>query len=404
MQTKAVEDLRACALRMYGCMRVAAGRARLRVRAVVSPSWRVLSGPGVCLVAAAIVLTAFPSLAETIRDTGLYLAPNSKIYWLDDDAVIFGGYPAAADGGVPPQLKFQRATARFFEYHYTTSQLRDRGLIGAGGPCFEGGYARFGRPVPESESVGYNGSFQGYLGSYGSEKPVTVDAAFAAAGPRLSWNCQFENELPTRPDWARANRFRRLKPEHGFLEFSESKGAVVYPVRYYRAGASVTTGIDLPPLQGLETEWPPVFEASRNAYLIGGRRVRPDTDPRYELWRLNLDGRVELVLSVTGSRSNQPSAISLPGAQLRFSSRVGPIVPLRNGRYVFDGGSFDRRGRLADSGVYLIEANAVRKLTKGRVMGLTAAPSGCRAAMGVDPQDPIAGDSFRLYILDACKD
>jgi len=351
-------------------------------------------------------LLAFTGAAHALSvvDTGTYLSPYTGIFWLDDDRVIFGGY--GGPRGVPDELRpgdRPMHTARFLEYRLSTGQFNDRGAIASGGPCADGGYVRYAKPLAGLANSPVEPKWQGFYGRYGEE------TAQPPSPPRTtlvrSWNCKLEDELAPLPEWTKGRQIRRLRPEHGFLEFEDSRSGEWYPVRIIRPGEGPSSSVPLTRVNALEFDWPPLYAPADRAYLIGSRRPQsPGVAPRYYLWRLFLDGRIEQIVSVGGvSRAARESTISPPkGIEAAFSGPVGTILPLGSRRFIFNGGAFDGRGNLNDSGLYVLEPSGIKKLVKGRVKAISLSPNGCKAAAGVDTQDPMALDQFRLHIVDAC--
>lgn len=360
------------------------------------------------LLAVILGLCCHAQAAVTLTDSGAYLSWNSEMYWVSDDVIIFGGYDGSK--GVPwqlrPPLPKPISTARFLEYRYSSRRLLDRGLISGGGPCFDGGFVRYARPVPEVEDAALHGKWQAFYGKYGQELPLTPKPSQTVTNSAVrSWNCQWEYELPELPVWANGRQIKRLRPEHGFLEMTSAQNSGWRPTKLITSARGLDRAIPLKGLDGLKVEGWFVFEPSINAYLFGGKReLQPSGATSYELWRLFLDGKLEQLIAMDReSSSDRGRTFRLPsGSKVRFEGSVSAILPLGNSMYIFHGGFFDKRGRLSDSGIYLLEAMQVKKLAKGRVSALVLSPSGCRVATGVDTQDPIGPDQFRVHIVDAC--
>lgn len=338
-----------------------------------------------------------------VVDTGAYLARDAKIFWSNDDAIIFAGYEGS--GGVPQQLRppFPKPVevARLLEYESSSRRLNDRGVVGAGGLCFDSGFVRYARPVDGATG---GSKWQPLYGRYGQEAPLPPPPARANASHlERSWNCKFEHELSALPLWASGRQIKRLRPEHGFLEFAGG-GSNWYPVRVIRANSS-GDGAALKVFEGLDTDWPPVYEAFSNTYLISGRRPAAGGVARYELWRLSPDGRADVLLTIVREGETQGRLIRAgSGKEARFPGPVSVILPLKNNRYVFDGGALEKGGRLGDMGLYVFDQGAIRKIAKGRVAALVVSPNACRAAAGLDPQDPAGPDQFRVHVLDVCEE
>lgn len=349
-----------------------------------------------------LLVIALDAHSAKVVDTGAYLAQNSKIFWSNDDAIIFAGYGSSR--GVPQQLRppipKTAEVALLLEYQTTSRKLTDRGTVGAGGLCFDSGFVRYAKPVDGATG---ESKWQPLYGRYGQEVPQPPPPARANASHlERSWNCRFEHELAALPAWASGRQIKRLRPGHGFLEFTGG-GSNWYPVRAIRANSS-GDGTAIKDFEGLDTDWPPVYEPLLNTYLISGRRPAPGGIARYELWRLSVDGRAGLLLTIVRDGDSRSRLIRAGDKEARFPGPVSVILPLKNNRYVFDGGALEKGGRLGDMGLYVLDQGTIRKIAKGRVAVLAASPNGCRAAAGIDPQDPAGPDQFRVHVLDVCEE
>lgn len=169
-------------------------------------------------------LTSYMVWALEAVDVGAYIREpyphNPGVFWLDNERILFVGQLADSQAPSATGDVFSRTpyTNNLMEFNLTTRKIKDMGVVGSW-LCYDDGYVRYARPESEAE-VGINGPLQPFYGLYGSEQPIPK-ISDDRRGRRPTSRCQWDIDFPI-PRGDADHIYRRLRPEHGYLEFNRT--------------------------------------------------------------------------------------------------------------------------------------------------------------------------------------
>jgi hypothetical protein len=325
-----------------------------------------------------------------VRDSGKQVAPYSKLFWLDDERVLFQGPDGTElerDDG------FRQALYRLFVWSTRTGELKEGARMG-GGLCLREGFVRYWRwKLKDGE---FPRESEWLAGPFGSESIVDEKVT----DPKnFNWEtCRPYSELPPRPEWTKGLAVRWLRPEHGLLVLGSADPKEVFkntPISYCPSGEKARC-IELPIKQRESRgfDWVPF----KGAYFIVGDYFQTDLrHPRgginrspwpkgapMPVWWLYPDGRVE--------------EIKLPaGPWLRnfvFPSQVG-MVTIGEGPTRWE------------HSLYLVRGGAGERTIHGLFHTQAVSPDGCKIAVNHDPK-PLETNArnnkhVTLKVIELCK-
>lgn len=321
--------------------------------------------------AAFLIGCASVSLAGdfTIKDSGRRVAQFSKLFWLDNQRVLFQG----PDGTFLDRRDgFKQALYRLYVWDSQSGEITEGVRVG-GGLCYKDGFVRYWRwKIKEGE---YPTQAEWFAGPYGAETRVERSVTDP---DNFNWEtCKPFSELPPRPEWTRGLAVRWLRPEDGLLVLGSAAIAEVMkntPIKYCPGGEQAHC-IDLP-LKQRESrgfEWVPFkrayfvvanyFQVDRRHPRGGFNRVPWPKELPMPLWWLYPDGRIEKV--------ELP-----PGLWLRNF-----VYPAWAGMVTIGQGP-----TRWEHSLYLVRDNGGTAILHGLFNAETVAPNGCKIAVDHDPK------------------
>lgn len=373
--------------------------------------WQTLLGTVLGVLVAACSALAKPSHETLVLDSGITLPGTigrhgiKDIYWLDNTKLLF---LAKEPNWVSPAGEGRELLSLMLWDLEAGKPLRLRGP-GIDGLCVGDDLVRYYR---RRIDIGKYDELERYAGRFGEEKVVPTV-------PIDRESCRPQAELPPLPDWAKGRRITRLRPEHGFLEWSslpEGGYLAVVPVKLYRYGASESQGIALAPALTQQTSPLVEYFPNERAYLL--ITDQPDGPPiplrrqrgfaqktKVQHWWLSPEGTVTLGLTVHAVNvSYAESTLTFPGGKrITFPTMMGSITPFGE-RYLVSGDDAGSGDYLKRSGLYVVDRSGVALIAKGLTTKVSISPDGCRAAFGLDDSDPmVSPHRYRLHVIDQCK-
>jgi hypothetical protein len=287
-----------------------------------------------------------------------------RIYWLNDEEVLFGGPTEETrvrkDGVAEP-------INRVSVWNIRTNQVRRFGEL-AGSLCYHEGYVVFWERDVPTNRLWIN---------YGKLGETTRQERGPAQGEFDPVTCRPIKELPPRPEWTQGLAIRWLRPEHGLLVLGSAATTEFMknaPINYCAEGKKERC-IELP-IKRRESrgfEWVPF----RGAYFVVSHYFQ--TDPRnpsggfnlspwppetpMPVWWLYPDGRIEEVKLPSGPWLQ---TIAAPTAQ-GFTT-------------------INTYFTIGQAGVYLIRGDKAERILEGFVEQQGVSPDGCSIAVNHDPK------------------
>jgi len=342
------------------------------------------------LVLSAVILYGEDAWCGDVTRVEAYVRNSStgrSVFWVDNDTLVFHGAPILQDGTV-------KRGEWLLEYKVSTGKVREQGRIGS--LCFDNGYIRYWRPTPETADLPLTQQKpEVFYGPYGKETQMPPPLVKKTNAPSArTWDCKYEDELPSLPAWTKGKVVKRLRPEHGFVEaapisWMDVRLAKLYPSSGGQADIPLRA-LDLP--ISLTTEYYPF----KNAYLFTSsyhRTPLPSGVPQ-NLWWLYPDGRLEEIATIIRDEKNWPLT----------NVDVWNFVISRQGIY-FSGAEPNITPRIGKSGLYRLKPGGQpEKIVDGRIGSKAVSPDGCKIAFGNDDRWLVEGNKqLKLQIIDVCK-
>lgn len=325
-----------------------------------------------------------------------------NLYWMDNDRVIFttpSEVFCTFENSQSPPKNLRRIAVFDTKSLSVTPYGKDVGVVNL---CYADGRIHYSKP-PAITSTCSN-QLEDIHGLWGREQVVEGrrrEGIFEESC--LTWS---EHPKPPWIDWTGfiANKFKPLKPEHGWLEHepipSDVKVVIAPPVAIYPPNTDRGKGISIRnafPAEFLLNN-PGIgrkrYEAYKRAYLFSIAHNYPTLPDRQSImWRLYPSGAVEEVIRWRSV-----------GDWLHISDQQ--IIPSMAGTFVIVG---RHQGKLAP-GIYVTSKDKqhLKPVLSGDILHKThsLSPDGCKLAFGMkihnDP--PIAGkDEHTLHTLDLCS-
>lgn len=332
-----------------------------------------------------------------VKDSGRQVADYSKLFWLDNERVLFQGldgkYVERKDG-------FRRPLFRLYVWNTRTNDIKEGQRIG-GGLCYKDGFIRYWRWKLKGKEFPKESDW--YAGTYGAEVRVKREATDPH---QLNWDtCEPYSKLPPPPEWAQGLTIRWLKPEHGLLVLGSNNADEAYkntPIRYCPEGQKercVTMPFGRREAAGFS------WYAFKGAYLVWSQFFYVDPQHPYggytrspwpahtsrPLWWLYPDGRVRTMVLPRGPWTGGGSIFFYP-------TRAGVLIRSHN---------LGRLG-LGNAGIYLVNKNQIERLVSAYAEASAVSPDGCRFAYRHDPYDQhprtARVDRITLRVIELCEE
>lgn len=321
---------------------------------------------------------------------------KNKIFWLDDDRMLFlSGSGDFCHPREPPST-YLVSVNYLAIFDMRTQKLSRYSNVGIEDLCYANGNVSYRRRIVRDGQCPINEEWDLFYGRFGEEviqKSVPIDPENclpdlkAAVAARKYWQerkTREEKEMNNRQVW-----MARLQPEHGWLAMQQNEGDYG-PLAIYLPGREDSPiKIDRAPFakwldKGYQINYLR-YEAFRNAYLVG---LEDASQTEFGgLWWLYPDGKVEEAFIFRRDRD----------WQYFYTSRV---VPYRDGvvasKIKFNPiGLYQRtkkmEAKLIDSGFVDIKTQSL-------------SPGGCKLAYGIDLRNKHLGwnGGYELHVADLC--
>lgn len=347
---------------LLGCLLVAAAGCVGEVRNSAGPE-RVAAGYP-------IVVDSGVVLPGTIGRHGI-----KDIYWLDNERILF---LAKEPDWVGPSGEKRDMFSLILWNWRTGKPLRHRGP-GIDGLCVGDDIVRYYRRRVESGNYDDIERYAGRFGEEGIVPTVLIDRE----------TCRPKSELPPLPagvpEFENGRlRLLRLRPEHGFLEYS------ILPkpndaLRLIPPYAPVSDARLVTELRG-ESISAPAYFPFKQAYWImpDYPEIPAPVGKEVRSWWLYPNGTVELVHRAVRRSDAEPNA-------------TVPEIPTKAGYYLIKPRNF-RDNRIGQAGLYRYnDSGPHERMVRAEVSGWSVSPSGCRLALGLDRREIKSGpDVFVL--------
>ncbi|MDF0644873.1 MAG: hypothetical protein P0111_12655 [Nitrospira sp.] len=335
---------------------------------------------GLALIAILLMMVASPQLVTgsekapfVLRDSGFPVSSQHRIYWLDNDRVIFTGYEINLEK-IDKQGRYGREQNIYI--WDTRENRRSVYVKHASLGCYFRGYIRYSILEGPSKK-GPMGQERTYLDLHYSkeiwegEPPEWEESV--KAHPITCKSYQSRGQL---------RDFIELLPEHGYLDFRRQPDAHPGrpgPILFYRPEANEATRLPLNDNQ----VWPPLarYVEFLNAYVMYAG------SNQHTFWLLRPDG------TITGREVPE-----IHGGWHHF-------LPLRSG-VLASGGSINvkKQGDPGNRGAYLLESDQIQKIVVGFINAMAVSPDGCKAVFVREPHDNLPTASrATLHLIDTCK-
>lgn len=327
-----------------------------------------------------------------LKDSGFPASSQHRIYWLDNDRIIFTGYEINLE-----KLDKQGRYAREQNIYIwdTRDDRRSVYVRNASLGCYFRGYIRY--------SILNGPSKKGLMG----QELIYLDMFYS----KDTWEeepPEWEEHVKMQPITCRSYRAKPFKlqadivellPEHGHLDFAlpatHQPGAALPPISFHRFG--VGTSIALPvTINEIARHHVHYLEFLEEYLLFSAHLVDSKTgkqvpswqkDALQQFWILKPDGTV--------------TELHVPAPYNRWDS----LFPLREG--VFATGRSAKvtepRGP-GDAGAYWIHGEGhLEKLATGLINKSAVSPNGCKVAFVREPYDTLRIENrVTLLLLDIC--
>ncbi|WP_306602638.1 hypothetical protein [Azonexus sp.] len=344
-----------------------------------------------------VLLSACSLGAPLVMNSGAenVIPGNKKIFWLDDDRVLFLAHGGEfCHVGEPPNTN--KASLQHLAIFDTRTQKLSRySDLGIQGLCYVNGNVSYRRRIVRDGQCPINEESDLFYGRFGEEviqKSVPIDPENclpdlnAAVAARELWRerkAREEKEMNNRQVW-----MARLQPAHGWLAMQQNEGDYG-PLAIYPPGREDSPiKIDRAPFaKWLDKGYQIIdlrYEAFRNAYLVALR----DSGTKYGgLWWLYPDGKVE------------EAFIFQRNGDWQFFNYSG-VIPYRDGIVA-------RSARSNPMGLYQRTKNGgVRLIDSGWISEETQrlSPDGCKLAYAIDLRKAFFPQSgpYELHVVDLC--
>jgi hypothetical protein len=332
------------------------------------------------------------NLSFILRDSGFQASSQHRIYWLDNDRVMFTGYEINLEKA-DKQGRYGRE-----QNIYIWDTTLDRTEVfarNAGLGCYFRGYIRYS--VGSAAKKGLMGQERTYLDMFYSKDTWEDEPP------------EWEENVKMHPITCKSYHAKPFKlqadivellPEHGYLDFSlptaHKPGVALPPIGFHRSGTD--TPIPLPVTRNELSRHDVHYLEFVNGYLLlSAQLVDPKTGGQVASWRKDTFQQI-WTLKPDGIATE----LQVPTPYNRWDS----LFPLREG--VFATGRSvkvtEPRGP-GDAGAYWIHGEGrVEKLVAGIINNRAVSPNGCKVAFVREPYDnlPIA-NRITLQLLDICQ-
>jgi len=316
-----------------------------------------------------------------LKDSGFPTSSQHRIYWLDDDRVIFTGHEINLEK-IDKQGRYGREQNIYI--WDTRENRRSVYVKNASLGCYFRGY--IGYSIIEGPSKkGPMGQERTYLDVHYSKETWEGEPPEWEEGVKHHpITCKAYHSRGLRGDYV------ELLPEHGYLDVGRPRdiqSGMDTAIHWHRPGTSDTV-----PLPILKSEVDPShihYIAFLDSYFMYGWNniakrevVQPQT-----YWLMKPDGSVTKheVLGYFGGWTS--------------------VTPTQNGLFVITNAiNVHKSLDPGDAGAYWVHQNQPHKISRGMIGSFTVSPDGCKVAFVRDPFDAKDREPrITLNFIDVCK-
>lgn len=352
--------------------------------------WRV--GLGGLAIAFAIASLCAPGIAAPtypVVDAGYRLARHGKLYWLDDERILFYGGTARQDSQRTGKAGANLATGGTYIWHIARGTLEHVSEWEI--TCYHPEYSTWSLVRPAKNE------FRFKAGKFGQEtellpEKLTVQERMQRVRSEITCKTYLRSEL--KPPSPGLRDLVILREGDGYLDLGPNLGADAAERRaqprnvvLYQANTSNAIRLQMT----WDENFSPsevVYSSYRSAYVLRARKPRDLQGEKRRRWSKNYPPTVYLVWP-----DGRTESVSVPYSPAEFASNPQPV----KAGWIFGGGNFYRA-----SGLYLFDGKAVSKIDAGLVMNIAAAPDGCRAAVAIQNRHLEMGTPINLKVFDFC--
>ena len=325
-----------------------------------------------------------------LKDSGFQASSQHRIYWLDNDRVIFTGYEINLE-----QIDKQGQYGRDQNIYIWDTQTNSRTVYAKNASlgCYFRGYIRYSILEGPSKK-GLMGQERTYLDMYYSKETWE--------GEPPEW----EENVKMHPITCRSYRPRGigyvdLLPEHGYLDYqrpSEYSPGNKVPIVWYRTEGTDGTRLPLmvhPYLNSSAVR----YEAFLNGYVLETKNLIESTEKlssrridAFSIWLFLSDGKL--------SELAMPRRDWMGGGARSF-------YPARNGIFSWTHIRGRHKELPGDAGAYWIQGDRVEKVS-GEEIGpdsIRVSPDGCKIVFVSEPYEkrqPYVRNAT-LHLLHVCR-
>ncbi|MDR4466349.1 MAG: hypothetical protein MRJ66_19020 [Nitrospira sp.] len=331
--------------------------------------------------------------AFVLKDSGFQASNQHRIYWLDNDRVIFTGYEINLEK-LDNLGRYERDQNIYI--WDTREKHRTVYVKNASLGCYFRGYIRYSILNGPSKK-GPMGQERTYLDMFYSKDTWEDEPS------------EWEENVKMHPITCKSYRAKPFKlqvdrvellPEHGYLDFSlpqtHKPGAVLPPISFHRFGEN--TSIALPLTANDIARHHVYYLGFLNEYvLFSAHLVDPETGKQVASWQKDMLQQF-WILKPDGSVTE----FRVPTPYNRWDS----LFPLREG--VFATGRSAKvtepRGP-GDAGAYWVYGEGgMEKLVAGLINKTGVSPNGCKVAFVREPYDTRSTvNRITLHLLNICR-
>jgi hypothetical protein len=308
-----------------------------------------------------------------LKDSGFQASSQHRLYWLDNDRVIFTGHEINLEK-IDKQGKYGREQNIYI--WNTRENRRSVYVRNASLGCYFRGYIRYSILEGPSKK-GLMGQERTYLDLHYSKETWEGEPQEWEEGVKVHrTTCKSYRSRGQSID------FTELLPDHGYLDFRRSpdiQPGRPSPILFYRAEANEATRLPINDNQ----VWPPLarYVEFLNAYVMYAGINQ------HTFWILKPDGTI-----------TEREVPEIHGGWHHF-------FPLRSGVFA-SGGSINvkKQWDTGNRGAYWLEGDQIQKIVAGFVNTAAVSPDGCKVVFVREPHDSLpTANRTTLHLIDTCK-
>lgn len=348
-----------------------------------------LRGLAIAFAICLLFQQAIAAATYPVVDAGYRLARHGKLYWLDNNRVLFYGGSAKQDSQRAGKVGGNSGTGGTYVWNLTTGMLEH--LSEWEITCYHPDYATWSL-VRSEKNI-----FRSKAGKFGQEtelprEELTAQQRMDRVRSDITCKTHLRSELA--PPAPLGRRIIVLREGDGYLD-SGPEGTIERGeeirvhgpghIALFRPGAASAINLPMTLEQGPGS---PIYSEYGGTYVT---RPRPKgSNPgRVSSWPRGMPFTV-YSFKATG----ETTEIILPYGEW---GDIAWIQPTRAG-WIFSGNGEQR----PKSGLYIFGVSQVRRLDTGQVFEIAVSPNGCRAAVGIQNRHLEMGTPINLKTIDLC--